>query len=117
MTGQRGHGRGRLWRLETTPVREGGAVILLLEGRIGHAGAPELDAAARSLLSSADLNELVLDLSRVDYLSSAALEVIDAVAHDVRARGGRVTIRAASAPARLALDLAGTLAEGAEPPE
>ena len=100
--------RRRLWRLTATPLVEGGAAVLLLEGRLGHATAAELEAAAGRLLGQGVL-ELVIDLSAVDYVSSAALQVIEALADDLSSRGGRLTLRALSVPARLALELAGRL--------
>ena len=51
-----------------------------------------------------------------DYLSSAGLRVIEALAADRSARGGRVTLRAPSIPVRLALELAGHLNLVTEPP-
>lgn len=100
--------RRRLWRLTTTSVVENGVAVLVLEGRLGHATAAELEAAAGRLLGQG-ASELVIDLSAVDYISSAALHVTEALADDLARRGGRLTLRAPSAPARLALELAGRL--------
>ena len=103
------HGTGskqRLWRLEITPATEEGASILLIEGRLGHTTAAQFERAARSLLALGAA-DLVLDLSKVDYLSSAGLRVIEALSRELSERGGRLTLREPSVPARLALELAG----------
>ena len=96
----------RLWQLTTTPSVEDGTAVLLLEGRLGHATAAELATEAGRLIGQDSLN-LVVDLSGVDYLSSAALRVIEALAADRSRRGGQLTLRAPSVPARLALELSG----------
>lgn len=101
--------RGRLWRLTTTSlIEDDGTVVVRLEGRLGHAVAAELDAEAGRLVGQGSSN-LVIDLSGVDYLSSAALQVIEALAAARSRRGGRLTLRAPSVPARLALELSGLL--------
>jgi anti-anti-sigma factor len=96
----------RLWRLKTTTVVENGTTVLILEGRLGHANASELEAAAGPLVANGAL-DLVIDLSGVDYLSSAALKVLKSVAAGQAGRGGRLTLRAPSPAARLSLELSG----------
>lgn len=101
--------RGRLWRLQTRTSAEQGTTVLFLEGRLGHASAAELDAVAGPLLAAVPTN-LVIDLSGVDYLSSAALRVLEALAGGPSRIGGRLTLRSPSIAARLALELSGLLA-------
>jgi len=98
----------RLWRLTTKTVVEHGTPVLFLEGRLDHARAPELrEVAARLLTGSPDL---IVDLSGVDYLSSAALKIFETLAGEQSQRGGRLTLRAPSIAAQLALELSGLLA-------
>ena len=99
----------RLWRLHTKTSIEHGTPILFVEGRLGHAATAELEAAATRHASSGAEN-VVVDLSGVDYLSGAALKVFDALAKRQSQRGGRLSLRAPSVAARLALELAGLLA-------
>ena len=99
-------GRRRLWRLTTTTAEEGGTTVLFLEGRLSHATADELMAAARPIVAAGAL-ELVIDLSGVDYLSSAALKVLESLAAGQSSRGGRLTLRAPPPAARLSLELSG----------
>ena len=94
----------RLWQLRGTPATENGNTVLVLEGRLGHATAGELKAIIETLDTS---KEVVLDLSGVDYLSSAGLKVIADLAAERAVRGGALTVRSPSPAARLSLELAG----------
>ena len=96
----------RLWRLTSTPKVEDGAGVLFLEGRLGHAVAAELKATADRLIG-AGTSDLTIDLAGVDYLSSGALRVIAQLGADLAGRGGRLTLRRPSIPARVALELSG----------
>jgi anti-anti-sigma factor len=96
----------RLWRLTDTTVVENGTTVLILEGRLGQATAGEFMAAASPLVAGGAL-DLVIDLSGVDYLSSAALKVLERLAAEQSSRGGRLTLRAPSPAARLSLELSG----------
>ena len=78
--------------------------MLLLSGRIGHAAAADVEAAAKAALSGG-IRDLVLDLSQVDYLSSAGLKVFASLAASQKARGARFVVRAPSPAARLSLEL------------
>jgi len=86
---------------------------LLLEGRLGHTTAPELETAARQLLAGG-CTRLVLDLSRVDYLSSAALQILERLSTELSGRNGHLTLRAPAEPVRVALELSGALSERIE---
>jgi anti-anti-sigma factor len=100
--------RGRLWGLSMAQRRAENEAILLLVGRLGHTTVPELEAAARQLIADG-VSNLVLDLSRVDYLSSAALGVIERLAGDLAGKGGRLTLRDPAVPVRVTLELSGDL--------
>ena len=98
--------RRRLWRLHTITSIEHGVPVLFVEGRLGHQAAAELE---RSLLeaTSKEVAKIVIDLSGVDYLSSAALKVFQSIAHRQSPHGGGLRLRAPSVAARYALELAG----------
>lgn len=101
-------GGRRLWRLTSSTVVENGTTVLILEGRLGQATAGKLMAEAGPLVADGAL-DLVIDLSGVDYLSSAALQVLESLAARQSSRGGRLTLRAPSPAARLSLELSGRL--------
>jgi anti-anti-sigma factor len=96
------------WRLSNQTVAENGTIVLILEGRLGHAAAPQLKAMVEGVAQGS--KDVVLDLAGVDYLSSAALKVIEGLAAEQAGRGGELTVRAPSPAARLSLELAGMTA-------
>lgn len=69
---------------------EGTKLTLALEGRLDTTTAPQLEAEVKSAL--ADVTELVLDFSQLEYLSSAGLRVILA-AQKVMNKQGKMVIR------------------------
>ena len=95
--------RQKLWRLHTKSSVEHGTPVLFVEGRLGHHSAGELEKAL--LAHSTNGESLLVDLSEVDYLSSAALKVFRSIAES----GGRLRLRAPSVAARFALELSGLL--------
>ena len=101
-----GRNAPRQWYLDSSAVTENGSTVLLLRGRIGHAAAGDLEAAAKAALSGG-IRELVLDLSGVDYLSSAGLKVLAGLAAIQKDRGASLVVRDPSPAARLSLELAG----------
>ena len=101
-------GRRRLWRLSVKVHQTDAQAILLLTGRLGHSTAPELESAMRPLLAAGVVN-MILDLSCVDYLSSAALDTLERMSRDLASRGGRLILRAPADPVRIALELSGSL--------
>ena len=105
MTAGRGPGR-RLWRLDTKTSIEGNNRVLFVEGRLGHDSTDELEAAVNRHLSDAG-GEVIIDMSGVDYVSSAPLKLFAAFADRLSEKGGRLRLRAPSVSARLALELAG----------
>jgi anti-anti-sigma factor len=107
LTAARKTGR-RLWRLHTKTSIESGTPVLFVEGRLGHDTAAELESIALQHPADASAT-VVIDLSGVDYLSSAALTVFQALADRQSQSGGRLRLRAPSVAARLALELSGLL--------
>jgi anti-sigma B factor antagonist len=92
--------------LDTKTSIEGGNPVLFVEGRLGHYAAAELEAAVNRHLSDA-AGDVIIDMSGVDYVSSAPLKLFAALADRVSEKGGRLRLRAPSVSARLALELAG----------
>ena len=82
--------------------------MLFVGGRLDHASAAELEAAA-SKHEVAARGDVVIDLSEVDYLSSSGLKVFQAIADRQTEKGRRLLLRAPSTAARLSLDLSGML--------
>ncbi len=55
-------------------MKDGKKLTILLEGRLDSFTAPELDAVIDKELN--DVDELVLDLENLEYISSAGLRVV-----------------------------------------
>jgi anti-anti-sigma regulatory factor len=94
----------RLWKLHSRIGVENGKTVLFLEGRLGTATAGALEATIEA--ASDQAANLEVDLSGVDYLSSASIEVFE---YFIR-RGRQITFRSPSPAARLSLEFAGLTA-------
>jgi anti-anti-sigma factor len=85
---------------------------VVLSGRLDGASHAELDAALAPLLQAAHATTvLVLDMARVDYISSAGLRSI-LVARKRLAPGGRVLVVHPQAQVRKVLDMAKAIPVG-----
>jgi len=83
-----------------------GAIIVAAEGRLDTATAPDLEGVcARQLEGGAC--RLILDLGGLEYVSSAGLRVILALAKRLQAAGGGFALCGATGLVRETLDLAG----------
>ena len=60
--------------MEIKQQREGNVLTVLLGGRLDTTTSPELEGFFKTALS--DVFELVLDLEKLDYISSAGLRVL-----------------------------------------
>ena len=69
-----------------TKTQNGTALILALEGRLDTMTSPDLEAELNKSLAGAD--SLTLDLSKLDYISSAGLRVLLSAHKLMSARGG-----------------------------
>lgn len=96
------------WPLRLAQERCAGVFVLVAAGRLSHASA----GAFRSALDEAVSRErggLVVDLGRVDYVSSAGLVAIEGAAARLAEARGVLALCDLSEPVRIALDLAGLL--------
>jgi anti-anti-sigma factor len=99
------------WYLTITTQTVGATVVVTAAGRVGSAGAAELEAAllAASDGGSGEGCQVILDLAAVDYISSAGLEVIEKGAARLRAQTATLVVRGAEGATKLSLDFAGPL--------
>ena len=72
--------------LNITKTTEGGAVTVLLEGRLDTTTAPQLEAELQDATDGID--ELTLALSALEYVSSAGLRVLLSAQKRMSRRGG-----------------------------
>ncbi len=94
------------WSVRFTLQTDADIVLLIVAGRLGTAGAPELRSALDAATSAG--GHVQVDLAGVDYISSAGLAVLDDVARRVRGRGGVLEVTRTSDAVSFALRLAGT---------
>ena len=64
----------------------GSTIEVAVEGRLDTTTAPELEAALKEAADSAD--KIVLDFTKLDYVSSAGLRVLLATHKKMAAKGG-----------------------------
>jgi anti-anti-sigma factor len=78
--------------VQVTAVRYADVLVVAVKGRIDYMNAEEFKAALLPSLEkcAAGGDQVVLDLSRLEYVSSAGLRVLMIAAKDVRARKGRL---------------------------
>ena len=100
----------RLWTLEIARDNRDGVRILVVSGRLGVAGASDLAAALKEELASGQAR-ILIDLSGVDYMSSAGLVTLQQAAVTAREREVRLALCSLPEPVRLALELAGLAGE------
>ena len=72
---------------------EGDVTVFLLEGRIDTQAAADMDQALQSAMSAGTHN-IVVDMSEVEYISSAGLRTLAAVLVKSRAEGGDMKLAA-----------------------
>ncbi len=80
-------------KMKITKTQEGTTLTVALEGELNTQTAPQLEEALPPDLEGVD--QLILELSGLEYLSSAGLRVILAARQALEDRGG-VTVRNAS---------------------
>lgn len=85
------------------------ADLITVSGRIDSSNASELDAALKAATDGGRYN-IVLDLSGIEYMSSAGLRAIVGAYRECRNHGGDVRIANPSDRIREVLDLAGLTA-------
>ena len=75
--------------IESTKV--GDVVVWAPEGRVDAAGAPDLEKAMMASIGAGSL-DVVLDLGRTRYMSSAGLRVVLVVARELQSKNGHFAV-------------------------
>ncbi len=74
--------------LNITKEQNGGVVFILLEGRLDTSTAPNLEEELKDSLQG--ISELVFDLSKLEYISSAGLRVLLSAQKTMNKQGNMV---------------------------
>ena len=99
------HSKDAVWYLEVNQEGTLGVSVLTVTGRVSHRTAADLAEALESATSHD--GGVVLDLSGVDYISSAGLRAIEAAASRMRRRGRAPVVCGVRDAVSVAFDLAG----------
>jgi anti-anti-sigma factor len=104
MTGESGRSLD-IWRLRMERQRYESVLVLALKGRIGGASSRSLHDALDEIIGQGH-TRVVVDLTEVDYVSSAGLLVLDGAGGRLTAAGGRLVLCGMGDAVRIAFDLA-----------
>ena len=90
--------------MKITKKQDGSALVIALEGRLDTTAAPELEAELKTCLDG--ITDLTLDLTNLDYISSAGLRVLLS-AHKTMMKQGQMKVTNASEIVREVFDVTG----------
>jgi anti-anti-sigma factor len=85
--------------------REGSKATVSLEGRLDTVTTPEVTAALEGTLDG--VSELILELSGLEYVSSAGLRLILTLHKQMNAKNGRLVVRNSTPGVRDVLEMTG----------
>ena len=91
--------------LNINKTKEGSKLNITVEGRLDTTTAPELEAVIRDEING--VTELVIDLDKLEYISSAGLRVLLAAQKALSKKGGHVTITNCSPEVREVFTMTG----------
>jgi anti-anti-sigma factor len=94
--------------MQIAEARRDGVIAVVPAGRIDTTSAPALEEHLNALLAGG-ARRVVVDFSRVDYISSAGLRVMLLVARRMKDSNGRLALCAFPEPVRQVFQLAGFL--------
>lgn|SRR5688572_23738000 len=92
--------------MEIVETREGGAVVVAPTGRVDSTTANRLERHLTMLLAGGE-RRIVVDFTRVEYISSAGLRVMLVLARRLKDFRGSLALCAMGAPVRHVFELAG----------
>jgi len=84
--------------------KDGSALVIALEGRLDTTTAPELEAELKTCLDG--ITDLTLDMTNLDYISSAGLRVL-LTAHKAMMKQGQMKVTNASDIVKEVFDVTG----------
>lgn len=76
--------------MDIKTTQDGNKATIVLNGKLSVATSPDLESAIQNL--PAEVNEFEIDLSDLDYISSAGLRVLVSTEKTAAQRGGKMTL-------------------------
>lgn len=98
------------WPLRVVEEHRDGVLVLTLAGRLSAAAAVRFGPELAQFIGRGDAR-MVIDLTEVDYISSAGLQALAAAAAGCIQSGGALALCGLTDPVRIALDLGGLMAD------
>ncbi len=92
--------------MEITSRQEKQAMVVSVTGRIDATTSPELETKLQEL-TTGDMNKLVLNLSELEYISSAGLRVILTMAKKLKAAQGEILIAGLQGSVKQVFEISG----------
>jgi anti-anti-sigma factor len=92
--------------MEITQFREGGFVVLVVDGQLDTKSSQEFERAVLELLTAGE-RRFVIDLGGLDHLAGAGLRVLLMLARKLSGTGGHLALCSLREPVRAAFDVAG----------
>jgi anti-anti-sigma factor len=77
--------------MEINTIKKGNVLVILLKGRLDALTAPDFDKKIESLLSEGE-NAFIINFSDLEYISSAGLRSILAIAKQLKAKDGKIML-------------------------
>lgn len=96
-----------LWHLTVQTSRIDEVAVLTIVGRMSHATAPLLATPLASVIPSG--TDVVLDVSGIDYINSAGLQLLESSAARLASIGRRLIVCGVHDAVRPVFDLAGVI--------
>jgi anti-sigma B factor antagonist len=91
--------------MEIKKSSEGNTMTLAISGRLETVTAPQLDAEIQALPEG--VSELLMEISTLEYVSSAGLRVFLMAHKKMKSRGGAMKISGANASVKKVFDITG----------
>lgn len=91
--------------MEIKKTADGNVLVLAVSGRLETVTAPQLDAEIQAIPD--DVSELLMEISELEYVSSAGLRVFLVAHKKMKSRGGSMKISGANASVRKVFDITG----------
>ena len=91
--------------MEIITKAEGSALTVKVSGRMDTTTAPQLEAALKEQMGNTE--ELILDFSDLEYISSAGLRVLLSAQKRMNARGGSMRVTGANEIVKEIFDVTG----------
>ena len=92
--------------MEIAEIRESGVAVVAPAGRIDSTTSPQLEQRLAAMMAGGE-RKVVVDFARVEYISSAGLRVMLALAKRLKDSRGSLALCALGDPVRQVFDLAG----------